>query len=140
MVPSLSAWTEPLESFSSTHSPAPMAGPVPPQRQLPEVSLNPYVGFGSSCFWLCSVAGDLRGGCVICTAVIRVIARYFPKLLLQLQACFPNFLPVHTGSGERDWLKAFPAAANGTQRQPSPGILRGPGTRSLKRGPRQPVN
>lgn len=46
----------------------------PPRGQLPEISLNPYVGFGSSCFWLCSAAGDLRGGCVICTAVIRVIA------------------------------------------------------------------
>jgi hypothetical protein len=66
----------------------------------------------------------LRGGCVICTAVIRVIARYFPKFLLQLQARFPNFLPVSMGSGERGWLRAFPAAAKGTQGTAPPRILR----------------
>lgn len=78
-------------SLSSSGSPSPSPGP--PQGPLPEVSLAPYVGFGSSCFWLCLAAGDLRGGCVICTAVIRVIARYFPKFLLQLHTGFPNFLP-----------------------------------------------
>lgn len=72
--PPAQAEPEPLQPFQpSLMAPLPPS-PGPPQGQLPEVSLNPYVGFGSSCFWLHSAAGDLRGGCVICTAVIRVIA------------------------------------------------------------------
>ena len=80
-----------LEMVSScpgrTRASAVFSHPSPlrlPQGQLPKVSLNPYVGFGYSCFWLCSAARDLQGGGVICTAVIRVIARYFPKFLLEL--------------------------------------------------------